>query len=66
MLVFGLGVVEGKSVEGKIIGNDHGRRNAREWKARERVGTWKENALQGRLKRSRERIGLSLCFVWMD
>ncbi len=29
VLCCGLGVVEGKSVEGKIIGNDQSRRNAR-------------------------------------
>jgi len=51
---------------GGIIGNDESRRNALEWKGRERLGTWKENALQRQIERSRERIGLSLCFVWMD
>jgi hypothetical protein len=56
----------GKNLVEGIIGNDHAPRNAREWKARERVGTWKENALQRQIERSRERIGLSLCFVWMD
>jgi hypothetical protein len=63
---FGLVFCGGENLVEGIIGNDHAPRNARKWKARERVGTWKENALQRQIERSRERIGLSLCFVWMD
>ncbi len=51
---------------GGIIGNDQSRRNAREWKDRERVGTWKENANAGRLGQSRETDRTNPCFVWMD
>ena len=46
-----------------IIGNDHAPRNAREWKAREGLGTWKESENAGRLEQSREtdRTSTLLC-----
>lgn len=53
------------SVEG-IIGNDDAPRNAREWKGRERVGTWKENANAGRIEQSRETDRTNPRFAWMD
>ena len=45
-------VVEGKSVEGKIIGNDQIRKNARKWKVRYRArkGRKSENAGHFRAK----------------
>jgi hypothetical protein len=62
MLVFGLVLWRENFVEG-IIGNDHGRRNAREWKGREMVGTWKENAIERRLEQSRNPDGTDSRFV---
>jgi hypothetical protein len=55
----------GKNLVEGIIGNDHAPRNAREWKGRERVGTWKDNAIQGQMERSRETDRTNPCFVWM-
>ena len=37
-----------------IIGNDQSPWNAREWKDREMVGTWKESAIERRIEQSRE------------
>ena len=63
---FWFGVLWRENQCGGIIGNDQSRRNAREWKARERVGTWKDNAIERRLEQSGNPDGTDSRFVWMD
>ena len=56
ILVFGLGVVEGKSVEGKIIGNDQSSINARGREMVQRVRKGRKNAIAGILEQNGQRL----------